>query len=152
MATSRKHPFTLVELLAVIAIILLLAGLTIGGLNYAARRSDLAKTLAIMTEFETALDAFKADYGYYPVQKTADDVDFSKNIWDTFTNRTANKRNRPYLEGIAPSEKLLDAYGNALQYEYPNSESSRNTTKFALWSKGPKEDDASDDICNWNQN
>ena len=153
MMDKRKHTFTLVELLAVIGIIVLLAGITLGGMNYASRKGDEAKTLSIMAEFETALEAFKADYGYYPVQKTAGDVDFSTSAWDTFVNRTANKRKRPYMEGVTPDEKLLDAYGEPFQYEYPNSDASRNTTKYALWSKGPNGDkDTKDDFCNWKQN
>ena len=153
MKATRKHFFSLIELLVVIGIIILLAGITLACKSFAARRADQAKTIAIMTEFETALEAFKSDYGYYPVQKTAGDVDFSQDAWKLFVNTDTNKRNRPYMEGITPTDKLEDAYGNPFQYEYPNSDSSRNITKFALWSKGPNGDkDTKDDICNWKQN
>ena len=52
----RKHPFTLLELLSVIMIIAVLAGILLGGMNYASRRADDAKTLATLEDFATALE------------------------------------------------------------------------------------------------
>lgn len=144
----RKHPFTLLELLTVIVIIAVLAGILLGGLNYASRRADEAKTLAIMEDFATALEAFRVDYGFYPIQRpTSGDpkgdnlkVDFHDSVWDVFVNRDTlpepNKKNRAYMEGTtdASEDELLDAYGNALYYRCPGL---RNPQKYDLWSKGP---------------
>ncbi len=144
----KKHNFTLVEVLIVIGIILLLVAITIGGLNRAAARGDEAKTIALMQKMELALEAFYADYGYYPVD--TGDVNFGKasGKWNLFMNVTANKRHKSYLEGYGPSDTLLDAYGNAFQYEYPDS--SGTTTKYRLWSNGKDETvNTVDDICSW---
>ena len=165
----RHRHFTLIELLTVIAIIAILAGLTFGGLNYASSKAARDKTLSIMLEFEDALENYKKDYGVYPICKTAAEVDFthseSNTTWDKFTNYTANKRKRPYMEGA--DGKLRDAYGNAFFYQYPNDVDSRNTNKFALWSVGDDEYHGDkktnsannvakagegDDICNWKNN
>ncbi|MBQ6470482.1 MAG: type II secretion system protein GspG [Victivallales bacterium] len=148
--TFSRRSFTLVELLAVIGILLLLVAITVGGLNFAAAKADHSKTLAIMTEFELALDAFKADYGFYPIQSTAGNVDFSNSIWDNFTNKNSNnKKGRAYMEGDL-SGTLMDAYGNVLQYQCPGS---HNTTKFDLWSCGKDgSNNTADDIANWKQN
>ena len=159
----RHRQFTLIELLTVITIIAILAGITIGGLRYASGRADETKTIAIMTEFEDALEAYKKDYGVYPICKTAKAVDFSDDEWKKFTNVTTNKRNKAYMEGA--DGELLDAYGKPFYYQYPNGESSRNTSKFALWSRGKDGkhgkkgtdtdtaasagSDGSDDICSW---
>jgi len=151
---SVHHPFTLVELLAVIGILLLLVALTVGGLNFAAAKADHSKTLAIMTEFEMALDAFKADYGYYPIQSTAGPINFSDSIWDNFKNKNSNnKKGRPYMEGDLTGT-LQDAYGNEFQYSCPGT---HNTAKFDLWSygkdgKSSNDDERADDIANWKQN
>ena len=143
----KKHNFTLIELLIAIGIILILVGITIGGLNRAAARGDEAKTIALMKKMELALDAFYADYNYYPVQETAGDVKFSDTQWRLFMNVTANKRNKPYLEGYGVSDELLDAYGNSFQYQYPDNTNA--TSKFRLWSKGKNADSDEDDICSW---
>ncbi|MGI5925232.1 MAG: type II secretion system protein GspG [Lentisphaeria bacterium] len=144
---QRHHAFTLVELLVVIGIVMVLAGITLAGLGFAGRRADESKTMAIMEEFAMALEAFRQDYGYYPIQTNPDSrgdnlrVNFreSNDTWDLFLNRAAesNKKNRSYMEGIvggANNEELLDAYGNALYYRSPGR---MNPQKYDLWSMGP---------------
>ena len=151
----KRHSFTLVELMAVIAIVAILAGILLGGVSFAQNRAREAQTIARMEQFQIALEAFRADYGFYPMQ-AAGDVDFShtseNTTWDLFTNYTPNKRGKAYMEGIHGSYgKFLDGYGEPFQYEYPAA-ASRNTTKFALWSKGSDGSNGTDDdICSWKQ-
>ena len=158
----RKRTFTLIELLAAIGIIAILAAITIGGLSFATAKADYSKTQSIIEKFGVALENFKSDYGHYPVQKIAGNLDTSTSDWDKFTNKNNdNKINRPYFDGEAGV--IEDAYGEPLQYQYPNSVDSRNTTKYALWSKGKDKksgasgtdtadkagEKGSDDICSW---
>jgi len=162
----KKQHFTLIELLTAMAIVMILAGITIGGISYASARADQAKTLATMAEFETALEDYKNDYGAYPV--FSGKVNLSDSVWDKFTNKNDdNKKKKPYSENYA-SGLLEDAYGKPFYYEYPNLVNKRNLTKYALWSMGKdnkhgstsdKDEDkdkageeGSDDICNWKQN
>ncbi len=155
------------ELLVTIGIIAILAAISFGGMRYASARADEAKTLATMEEFMDALEAFKKDYGYYPVVEdgTGDskyDVDFNRDGWKLFKNEETkpNKRGKAYMENI-PSGTLNDAYGSAIQYRYPGT---RNPAKYDLWSKGvdgkngfasvaddTPGSDGSDDICSWKQ-
>ena len=159
----RRKSFTLLELLVSIGIILVLAAITFGGMNYASKRAQEAKTIATMEEFINALESFKQDYGFYPIidKDNAVEVDLSADGWKLFMNEksgTKNKKNRAYMEGeLAP---LVDAYGQAFQYRYPGD---KNKTKYDLWSKGPDKTngkkggdttpgaDESDDICSWKQ-
>ena len=157
---KRTSHFTLIELLAVIGIIAILASITVGGFGYASRRADAAKTQAIMEEFTMALEAFKQDRGYYPIMKTAGDVNFQDDAWKTFM-KGHSKTGKPYMQNLTPDDgDLEDAYGKALQYQCPGT---HNKESFDLWSKGPdknngdKKDSSSeagdgDDICNWKQN
>ena len=62
----RRHPFTLVELLTVVAIIGMLLGLGIGGYTYAMQRSRISQTEALIKRISSALEANKAKYGFYP--------------------------------------------------------------------------------------
>lgn len=71
---SPRAGFTLVELLTVIAIITILAGLTIGGMTFAWKQAGLKRAEGEIQAFTTALESYKADNGDYP-----DDIN-SKNI------------------------------------------------------------------------
>jgi len=164
----KRSFFTIIELVVVIAIIIVLAGIVLGGVKFAQSKAQRDKTIAIMMEFQQALEEYNNDYGHYPIVSVAAEVNFSANDWKLFTNTTRNKRNKPYMEGAVG--KLEDAYGEAFFYQYPNSITSRNTTKYALWSKGldtahgKREsgsddgnmanagEEGSDDICSWKRN
>ncbi len=63
---SSIKGFTLIELLTVISIIAILAGLTIGVSSYANRNAVESRIKAELKAMETALEAYKADYGGYP--------------------------------------------------------------------------------------
>ena len=164
----RRKSFTLLELLVSIGIILVLAAISFGGMTYASKRAQEAKTLATMEEFINALESFKQDYGFYPIidKDNAKQVDLSADEWQLFMNEKSgvkNKKNRPYMEGeLGP---LYDAYGQQFWYQFPGK---HNKTKYDLWSMGPDKYhgdkknnssndiskagvDESDDFCSWKQ-
>ena len=58
--------FTLIELLVVISIIAILAGFTIPVMSSLKRRELINKTLGEMAQLQTAIDSYKAAYGFYP--------------------------------------------------------------------------------------
>lgn len=58
--------FTLIELLTVMAIIAILAGLVVGISSIANRNAIESRTRAEIKAMETALETYKADYGAYP--------------------------------------------------------------------------------------
>ena len=150
----KRHSFTLLELLVSIGIILVLAAITFGGMNYASRRAQEAKTIATMEEFISALETFKQDYGFYPIIKsTSNDVDFQNEGWNLFLNEEPtgkpNKKNRAYMEIGGARGPLYDAYGQEFQYRNPGE---KNKAKYDLWSKGKdKTSGNDDDICSWKQ-
>ena len=158
----RRGHFTLLEVLLVIGVVVILAGITMGGLRYASSRSDEARTHAVMKEFEMALQKYKSDHSIFPVWKTDDDaekgIDLDDSKWKKF-------RQGGYLQGSATGI-LKDGYDEPLFYRFPGT---KNKGSYDLWSKGPDKkhgspddindagegdiDDAgkagSDDICNW---
>ena len=158
----RRGHFTLLEVLLAIGVVVILAGITMGGLRYASSRSDEARTHAVMKEFEMALQKYKSDHGIFPVWKDADDVkdgiDFDKYKLDTsHTDNWKKFRQGGYLQGSATGI-LKDGYDQPLFYRFPGT---KNKGSYDLWSMGPDKkhgssgsiDDAgkagSDDICNW---
>ena len=63
---SRVNGFTLIELLVVIAIIVVLAGITSGGVGLVKRQVAKAVTKARFSEYISAIELLKDDNGYYP--------------------------------------------------------------------------------------
>ncbi len=62
----QKGAFTLVELVVVIAIISMLAGLLLPALNSARQRAMVAKCITTIGSLQTALAMYSLDYGLYP--------------------------------------------------------------------------------------
>ncbi len=63
---NRKNGFTLFELLTVIAIIGVLAGLLLPALGKARERAKIAKCVTTIASLQTALSMYSVDYGVYP--------------------------------------------------------------------------------------
>lgn len=165
----RRQSFTLLELLITIGVIMILAGIVVGGMTMAGSKSADAKTQQVMKEFELALEKYKADKGTYPIQSTKTksdenfEVDFSKDAWKKF-------KAGDFLAG-GYTGRLKDGNDYVLYYRYPGV---MNKGGYDLWSVGEdgwhgkkgsghpsgakepgsvdqagKED--SDDVCNWRQ-
>ena len=63
---KRCHGFTLVELLTVMAIIMILAGLVLGTSGYVQKKGARARAEAEIAALSAALESYKADNGIYP--------------------------------------------------------------------------------------
>ena len=64
---SGKAAFTLIELMAVITIIVILAGLVVGGLGYVTDKQAKSKAGIQIALLSKALEAYKLDMGTYPL-------------------------------------------------------------------------------------
>lgn len=62
-----RAAFTLIELMAVITIIVILAGLVVGGLGYVTDKQATSKAKVQIALLSTALEAYKNDMGQYPL-------------------------------------------------------------------------------------
>jgi len=63
---QKKQGFTLIELLTVIAIIGILAGILIPTVGVVRQKANVATSKAQISQYLTALQSFKGEYGYYP--------------------------------------------------------------------------------------
>ncbi len=63
---QKRHAFTLLELLTVMAVIAILAGMTLGIAGYVNAKNRSAKTLATIEMLKMGLEQYKTKYGFYP--------------------------------------------------------------------------------------
>lgn len=138
---AGRRAFTLVEILVVLAIIALLAGLTISNLGnlFGGSQVDVAK-LMVNQSLKAPLIAYRLQIGDYPSTEEG---------LQALYVAPANKADRWRGPYIADGTKypLLDPWGEPYQYKYPGT---HNKAGYDLWSKGPdKTDGTDDDIGNW---
>lgn len=70
MITDKQKKFTLIEILAAVAILAILAGITTGIIGYVRAKTNEARTLATIEIIKVALEQYKEKYGYYlPISK-----------------------------------------------------------------------------------
>jgi prepilin-type N-terminal cleavage/methylation domain-containing protein len=67
---SKRGGFTLIELLVVVAIISLLTSIVLSAVVEVKQKAQKAKLKREMNEFVKAIEIYKADNGYYPLEDT----------------------------------------------------------------------------------
>jgi len=63
---ASRPAFTLVEIITVIAIIMALAAMTIGGLSFAQKKAEVGRTTVFVASVGQALEQYRADNGFFP--------------------------------------------------------------------------------------
>ena len=146
---ERRGGFTLVELLAVMTIILLLAGLVIGGSTYATRKADIARCAQRMELIKNALIEYKIDNGSYPAGASANTL-CSALLHGTglFPKQYLTTTN------FVVNGTLMDPWGKPFQYQAPSMHAGGGYASapmnYDLWSYGPDgQPNTADDINNW---
>jgi type II secretory pathway pseudopilin PulG len=77
--------FTLLELLIVISIIIILAGLTIATMSYVQDKGKRSRAEVEIAAISAALESYKADNGVYPRDTTTDNLDARQHVNATQT-------------------------------------------------------------------
>jgi type II secretory pathway pseudopilin PulG len=138
--------FTLVELLGVITIIGILAGLTLGAAGAVRRHGATSQAKSEIAALQNACDRFYADQGLYPTNtdpKTADpNRSFDPNNYKSngatlfanlfgardFTSKSTTKRYFEPKAGMVLGNCFVDPWGNAYGYN------SDGTNAPLIWS------------------
>ncbi len=164
---SRKSQaaFTLVELLAVITIIAILAGMVVGGMGFVNDRQAKEKAKVQIALLSKAIEEYKLDMGVYPATENkagafqatggtaTSSILFKALYFDGLNTPTTNKLYLPELDpatskqgwtsGTASATTIIvDPWGN--QYCYRTAVAANGTTAnantqnpdFDLWSMG----------------
>jgi prepilin-type N-terminal cleavage/methylation domain-containing protein len=150
---QRRPAFTLVELLIVMSIMTLLAGLALGATALLRQRSHRDSALVLLRRIETALEQYRDTFGDWslpigPIGATRDAT-----VYPRLANILLG------AEAVRPSEVrsgvgVVDIWGNRINAIYGGF----NSPGLDIWSNGPDGQDNrdpnnpkvyGDDVVNW---
>lgn len=133
------------ELLVVMAIVVILAGMAAGGAQMARKRGAITKAKAAVAALEAAIDMYELDLGEYPPGGNAAMAQALSG--DSHPNPEWNGPYIRFKEEETANGEYLDPWGNPYVYTVPGS---HNTVAYDICSYGPNgEEGGDDDIHNW---
>ncbi|MEW6262534.1 MAG: type II secretion system major pseudopilin GspG [Thermodesulfobacteriota bacterium] len=145
LARPRRRPgFTLIEILVVVVILGILAGLVVPRIMGKPGEARIAKARMQIESLETALKLFKLDNGFYP----STDQGLNALVQKPTTGRVPDRwREGGYLEkGVVP----LDPWNREFVYLCPGQHNRDGFDLFSLGAdheSGGESEDA--DVVNW---
>ncbi len=107
-ATKRAAGFTIVEVIVVLAIILVLAGLILGTTGYVHNKAARSRAQAETQAMSAALESYKADNGVYPSSDVTDGLN-ARTASDPDSYKTASTLLYQMLIGDSSGDGLPDA-------------------------------------------
>ena len=149
---KRKGGFTIIELIVVMTIILILAGLISGAAQKAKQQAMVAKARSMIAGLETALGMFQADVGIYPVNGN-----LHSNLTSSTGLTTVQAANwaGPYMNfqtNEVSGTDILDPWSSPYHYANTGGAAHGFDHYIDIYSNGPDKADnsgAGDDITNW---
>ena len=174
-----RRGFTLIEMLATITIIVILAGLVVAGMDFVKEKQRRATAEMQIKLLANACEEFKLDHGFYPGisdSSPADGKNMSNELfrdlyWDSNRDGSGplndltqkiyiaeldpDHNKQGWTDGKGQAARILDPWGN--EYRYRKG-SSAQSPDFDLWSVGkdgksfpdnPKDKANRDDVRNF---
>jgi len=168
----RSSGFTMIELMLVIVIIAILAGMVTVGTQYARNKSRESATKQRIEVLQLTLEQYYQENGQFPQHVGNDPVENSRMLYtalsgDTSGNGQPDEGNRVYLQELLGSDVdprshtwvdatkgtpfIIDSFGNPFNYRSPGVEN----VQYDLWSYGlnwrERETDANPEawVKNW---
>jgi general secretion pathway protein G len=166
---KRETAFTIIEILVVMVIITILAGIIIGAAKYAQTKGARSRAQAEIATMETGLERYKNDNGVYP-PSTGNratgpglpygpiEISNSGSLYAALTNGAGKYMTfKPNQIGLRSGITcIIDPFGSPYNYYcISGALNQTNNATFDLWSFGPNninDEGANDDITNWKQN
>lgn len=158
---KKNNGFTLLELLTVIAIIIILAGILIPAVGIVRQKAKAARAQADIESLSVAIKMFETDFGTSPaaagssnefIKYLGAQLGMSADGSVNFTPGATDTKYGPYMEFKSKDTSgntFNDPWGKPYVYTVPGT---HNTASFDIYSFGPNKADnqgGSDDITNW---
>lgn len=135
-----RRAFTLLEVLLVLVIIGLLAGIVAPQFFGIQKQQEINTAKAQIELLEDALNYYRLNAGTYPTTEQGLQALLTPPTTEPVPKNWAG----PYLE---TNKALVDPWGTPYFYQYPGQ---HNTDKPDIWSAGPdRQPGTEDDITNW---
>ena len=129
--------------MVVVAVVAILAGLTLGALGYVNRKGAASRAQSEVAALSSAIESYYLDFGSYPA---------ANNLYSELTGGGPVNTNKVYFEptpGMVNTNTgtglLQDPYGNPYNY---STSPTRNIGFFDLWSVPPDAEGEGDWIHN----
>lgn len=140
-----REGLTLVELLAVTAVMAILAGIVVGMANFASRRALESQVQAELQTLRTLLDGYRLDHGQYPqISNNPDNNNLGRVLGEGIERRTDWEEGRGSFEGFGlmrdtnalwrdyvDNVTFIDPWGRPYQYH------AQGRFAYDLYSDGP---------------
>ncbi|MFZ4777800.1 MAG: type II secretion system protein [Terrimicrobiaceae bacterium] len=152
---KRKAGFTLLELLVVIAVIAILAGLILGVAGYVQRQAALARAKTEIEALTAALESFKADHGDYPVGSITAGSTASGDSLRLYTNlcpptgKVYFAFDKRMITVVGNNTNITDPFGERYGYTYQGSPTRNGTNFFDLWCQAGSATKTNQWVENW---
>jgi type II secretion system protein G len=134
---STTRGFTLIELMVVIAIIAILAGLLLNTAGYIQKKGASSRAEAEMAALTVALENYKTDNGEYPQGTNVSGVNAPGG--NTFLlNSLMPTNGKVYFEfnkSMTSAGNVVDPFGENYGYQYPGNTNRSGTNFFDLFSR-----------------
>lgn len=146
MKNTRSSAFTLLELLIVITIISVLAGLVMGAANSVQNKGKRSRTEAEIAAIGAALESYKADNGEYPSNGSSASC---SNLVTALMPAGGGKVYYEFKPKWTNAGGAVDPFGNNYCYIYVNGSPNNGTNNYDLWSTAGKPANTNAWIKNW---
>ncbi|MDD5424483.1 MAG: type II secretion system protein GspG [Candidatus Omnitrophica bacterium] len=154
-----KRGFTIIELIVVMTIIMMLAGLVAGAASSARQRALIARTRSMIAAIETGLGMFQSDLGGYPTSGNTNlynclTTNSGTYFLSTNTNLPSTNWAGPYMifkdSDLTSGTTIIDAWGTPLTYTRPDTTHGGNYVDIISY--GPdRAAGGTDNITNWSR-
>lgn len=129
---SKGGAFTLVELMIVVAVIGLIAGIVLAAAGGVQKKAARDQAKAEIKTLSIALERYRADKGEYPQATTTSQTALIANL----TNYMTFKTNQ--ISGLGTNAQFLDPYGYPYRYRCPaRATTNMMSSSYEIWSAGP---------------
>ena len=137
--SSRRHGFTLMEVMLVLVILVIIGGVAGVAVVQMQRNAEVQAAKAQVLGFKGALVSYRMNIGDFPT--SSDGLQALRTVPSGLAN--PSKWLGPYFDTEIP----VDPWGNEYRYEYPGK---HQNDLPDIWSLGPDQKDGTDDdIGNW---